>query len=1058
MKQIRGAGGGGGGGSSSSPAQQRNAVISPDSLVSRQLARVLDLVSEGEIEGLVAGYQSIYLDGTPLQNSDGSLNFSGFTVETRSGSLSQGYIGGFPASESASSVSVEVRNGTPVVRMVSNPNANALRIAVAVPSLYYQDPTTGDVSGSAINLNIEVQPYLGGWVWVVGDTIAGKCTSRYSRNYHINLPGSGPWNVRITKTSGNTDAQTKCDLYWDAVTEIINAKLSYPNSALVGITIDSSQFASIPSRAYDLKGLRVKIPSNYNPLTRAYAGIWNGTFNVAWTDNPAWCFYDLVTNPRYGLGEFVTAAQVDKANLYTIAKYCDELVPDGFGGMEPRFACNMYLQTREDAFRVLSDMVSIFAGMLFWASGGLSCTQDAPDDAIYSFTNANVIDGQFSYSGSSRNVRHTTALVSYNDPSDKFTRKVEYVEDLEGILKWGLRQAETVAIGCTSRGQAHRLGKRILLSERYLTEVVTFKTGLEGTVPYPGAVIKVMDNNRAGARMGGRVKAATSLTLTLDAPVDMVFGTAYVLTIIKPDGSLEERGVVNASGSQSILTVTLAFSTVPNAQSVWVLSSTALDAQLFKVVGVKENDGLIYEVTALQYNPSKYAAIEQNLKFEPMVTSILASATTQLPPRNMVISESLYQSGINTLDGNMTITWDAPLQTQYLSHYRVAWRYVSGNWTVLPDEGGQTVTVGPVLPGGVEVKVVAVNLAGVVSQPLTLSKTLLGKLVPPANVTGFSIQVVGPTAFLTWAPIADLDADHYEVRFSTEVTGVTWENAFAVQGNIAHPGTTKVVPSANGTYLIKAVDTSGIYSPDAALISTNVAQVNALNIVASLVEQPTFGGTKTNCTVVSNTLQLSVGQVAATYLLGTTVDIGVIGVSRLSYRLAGTMENRLDVMSTWVSLASREALSSVIPVGSYVTIQLRTTNDNPAGAPTWSAWRDLLLGDYSFRAVQFRVLISAPTTNETPAIARLEITVDMEDRTDGGNDVACTTAGLAVVYAPAFIGVPALAISAQGMATGDYYTLTAKSATGFTIRFFNASNTAIARTFDWVAKGYGYKG
>lgn len=1056
--KISGAGGGGGGGSSDASASSRAAIVSPDSLTSRQYAHVLDLVSEGEIEGLVSGHQSIFLDDTPLQNADGSYNFSGFSIETRSGGVSQDYIPGFAATESAYSVSVEVRAGLPVVRAVSNTNLDAVRVNVAVPQLYYQNPTTGDVSGAYVGLIVEVQPSGGVYQVAVSDTISGKASSRYNRNYRVDLPGDGPWNIRISKTTGDSTSDTQCDLYWDTLTEIIDAKLSYPNSALVGITIDSSQFSSIPSRAYDLKGLRVKVPSNYDPETREYDGIWDGTFKIAWTDNPAWCYYDLQTNPRYGLGEFVSEAQVDKANLYTIGRYCDEMVPDGFGGQEPRFTCNLYLQTREDAFKVLSDMAGLFAGMLFWSSGGLSCTQDAPDDSAYQFTNANVIDGEFRYNGSSRNVRHTTALISYNDPDDKFSRKVEYVEDPEGIAKYGIRQYESVAIGCSSRGQAHRLGRRVLLTERYLTETVTFKTGLEGTIPYPGAVIQVMDNNRAGFRMGGRVRSATISSVMLDAPVVLEAGESYLLTIIRPDGQLEERGIIGYDGELQELITVLPFSEVPNSQSVWVLSSSVLDAQLFKVVGIKEQEGLIFEVTALAYNPSKYAAIEQGLKFEPLQTSLLGPASIQSPPRNVTIAESLYRSGINSVDGQMTISWDAPTESRFLSYYRASWRYKDGNWTVLPDEGTQSVTVGPIIPGDVEVKVVAVNLAGVFSLPVSASAKLLGKTAPPSNVADFAIQVVGYASYLTWTPIADLDADHYELRYSPETTGATWENAIGVSGLVAHPGSTKVVPSANGSWLIKAVDSSGFYSRDAALLTTSVASLQALNAIELLVENPVFPGDKTGCIVDSGALQLAVGEISGVYVLGTTVDLGGIATARLSYRIAGGMSQRSNSMSTWALLSDLASLSGGVPLGGFVDVQMRMTLDDPSGTPAWSDWQSVQLGDYAFWGCQFRVLLNSPTTNETPALSLLQVSVDMEDRVDGGNDLACPSAGLGVSYSPPFIGVPSLAISAQGMAAGDYYSLSSKDADGFFIRFFNQSNVAVERTFDWVAKGYGYKG
>lgn len=1051
-KRISGAGGGGGGGSSRTP------VVSPDSLASVQYARVIDLLSEGEIEGLVDGHKSIFLDGTPLQNSDSSYNFRGYSVEVRNGSQNQSYIPGFPASENAYSVSVEVRAASPVVREISNPNVDAVRVNVAVPQLYTQNASNGDVYGASIGVKIEIKPAGAAWATVLTDTITGKASSRYNRNYRVDLTGTGPWQIRISKTTPDSDASTQRSLFVDALTELVDAKLSYPNSAIVGITIDASQFSSIPSRGYDVKGLRVKVPTNYDPATRIYSGIWDGSFKVAWTDNPAWCFYDLLTNARYGLGEFIAEYQVDKANLYTIGRYCDELVPDGFGGMEPRFTCNLYLQTREDAFKVLSDMAGLFAGMLFWASGGLSCTQDAPSDAIYQFTNANVIDGAFTYNGSSRNVRHTTALISYNDPLDRYARKVEYVEDAEGIAKYGVRQYETVAIGCASRGQAHRLGKRVLLSERYLTETVTFRTGLEGCVPYPGAVIHVMDNNRAGARMGGRVRAGAVDAVTLDAPVTLDVGATYLLTVIKPDGTMEERGILNAAGEHQTLIPAIDFTAAPSAQSVWVLSSTVLDVQQFKVVSVKELEGLIFEVTALAYNPRKYAAIEQNLAFEPLQTSLLPSISVQGPPRNVRVTESLYQSGINSVEGSMSISWDAPIEARYLSNYRVSWRYKNGNWTVLPDEGTKIVTVGPVIPGEVEVSIVAMNLAGVASVPATASATLLGKTAPPSDVSGFSIQVVGYATYLSWAPIADLDADHYEIRFSPETSMVTWDNAITVSGNVAHPGNIKVVPTSTGTWLVKAVDTSGMYSRNAALIMTDAGNLQAMNAVESLVEQPSFAGAKTNCIVDSSTLQLAVGHAEGIYVLGTTINIGGVATSRVSFRMAGSMVSRSDVMASWPSLSSRASLSGGEAIGGYVRVQMRTTNTDPGGAPVWSDWFDLALGDYSFYGAQFRILLGAPSVNFTPEISRLEITVDMEDRVDGGNDIACPVAGLSVSYAPPFIGVPSVAISAQGMATGDYYAITAKSADGFTIRFFNAANTAVARTFDWVAKGYGYKG
>lgn len=993
---IRGAGGGG---SKSSSSKQRAAVVSPDSLVSTQYARVLDLLSEGEIEGLVNGLQSVYLDDTPLQNADGSLNFAGFTIETRSGSPTQSYIGGFPSTESAYSVSVEVTHGTPVVRQVTNTNLDAVRINVAVPQLYYQNPKNGDVTGSSISLVIDVQPNAGTWQTLVSDTIAGKASSRYNRNYLVALPGSGPWNIRITKTSPDSDNDTARDLYWESLTEIIDAKLRYPNSALVGITIDASQFNAIPSRSYDTKGLRIKVPSNYNPATRAYTGIWDGTFQVAWSDNPAWCFYDLLTNERYGLGEFITPDQVDKAGLYTIGRYCDELVPDGFGGMEPRFTCNLYLQTREEAYKVLSDMAGLFAGILFWASGGLTCAQDSPADAVYQFTNANVIDGLFTYNGSSRAVRHTTALVSYNDPADRYARKVEYVEDTEGIQRYGVRQAELVAIGCASRGQAHRMGKRILLTERYLTETVTFRVALEYARCWPGAVIEIMDNDRVGSRLGGRIRTATTSSVTLDKAVTLEGGDSYVLSVILPDGTVEKRGVVPAVGEVQTLDVILPFSAAPIAQSVWVLTPTAIDAQLFKVTSVKELDGMLFEVTALAYNPSKFDAIEQNIAFEPLKTSLFESATVQAAPTNLVVGEALFQSSVATVDVRMDLSWDAPVAAQWLAGYRVSWRQNDGNWNQLPDQTATTAEVFPMQPGPVDVRVVAFNRLGVVSQPATASKVLVGKTAIPVDVTGFSVIKSAGFALVSWEMHPDLDVrvgGSVVVRHTPDTVDPAWENSYALDTFVGS-ATSGLCPLMTGVYMAKAIDSSGNYSADAAMFVATEGMVTGFTTVGSVIEDPGFSGAKIDVSNAGSAIQLdgvaliddlldpvdSWGTVDAlggivnqgSYAFSSVLDLGTVATRRFIADLAVGMfdvgdwvDARTDLIDDWPDI------DGVMVNDCDVTLYASTTDDNPSGSPAWGAWTPFFVADFTCRAARFRLDIESNNPQHNMLVTRLRVT------------------------------------------------------------------------------------
>ena len=541
---IIGAGGGGkgGGGASARVAQE-----APDSLRSKAYARVVDLISEGEIEGLVDGLQSVYLDDTPIQNADGTTNFSGVTLETRDGTQQQSYVPGFSSVENEVPVGVEIKASQPVVRSITDPDVDAVRIKVSVGQLTNQDTTNGDLNGSAVSFSIDRQVSGGGFVEVINDTISGKTTTKYQRSYYVPLTGNGPWEIRVRRvTADSTSSAIQNKTYLDSYTEVVESKLRYPNSALVALRVDASQFSAIPRRSYDMKLLRVRVPVNYDPGTRTYSGVWNGNFKIAWTDNPAWCFYDLVTSTRYGLGGYIPESQVDKWALYRVAQYCDQLVPNGLGGFEPRFTCNLYLQTREQAYKVVQDMASIFRGMVYWSGGAITVTQDAPSDAVYQFAPGNVVDGEFAYQGSSAKARHTVALVTWNDPDDFYRQKVEYVEDAAGIARYGIVQSDVVALGCTARGQAHRVGKWLLFSEQSESEIVTFRTGLEGAVVRPGDIIKVADPVRGGMRLGGRIAAATASTVTLDQelPADL----PWRLSVVLPNGTVEERLVGPVSG------------------------------------------------------------------------------------------------------------------------------------------------------------------------------------------------------------------------------------------------------------------------------------------------------------------------------------------------------------------------------------------------------------------------------------------------------------------------------------------------------------------------------
>lgn len=792
---IIGAGGGGkgGGGASARVAQE-----APDSLRSKAYARVVDLISEGEIEGLVDGLQSVYLDDTPIQNADGTTNFSGVTLETRDGTQQQSYVPGFSSVENEVPVGVEIKASQPVVRSITDPDVDAVRIKVSVGQLTNQDTTNGDLNGSSVSFSIDRQVSGGGFVEVINDTISGKTTTKYQRSYYVPLTGNGPWEIRVRRiTADSTSSAIQNKTYLDSYTEVVESKLRYPNSALVALRVDASQFSAIPRRSYDMKLLRVRVPVNYDPGTRTYSGVWNGNFKIAWTDNPAWCFYDLVTSTRYGLGGYIPESQVDKWALYRVAQYCDQLVPNGLGGFEPRFTCNLYLQTREQAYKVVQDMASIFRGMVYWSGGAITVTQDAPSDAVYQFAPGNVVDGEFAYQGSSAKARHTVALVTWNDPDDFYRQKVEYVEDAAGIARYGIVQSDVVALGCTARGQAHRVGKWLLFSEQSESEIVTFRTGLEGAVVRPGDVIKVADPVRGGMRLGGRIAAATASTVTLDQelPADL----PWRLSVVLPNGTVEERLVGPVSGRT--LTVTIPFSLVPQVDAIWMLASSIIEPQLFRVVSVAERDPGVHEVTALAHNPSKYAAIEEGLALQPRSITVLSDIPP--PPTGLAMQESLYR----VKDQAQVLVQVSWTEVQTAIAYRLSYRVAGGNFVSLPLTSANYAEIRDAQEGQYEFSLRAIGITRKESIPATLSGVVLGKTLPPSDVTGFTVQRRVSDLMIAWDELQDADLSGYEVR-----VGPGWDDAQLV----AKTSGTQMLhdQSAAGQYPyhIRAIDTSGNYS------------------------------------------------------------------------------------------------------------------------------------------------------------------------------------------------------------------------------------------------------
>lgn len=752
--------------------KQRTPVESPDSLVSIANARIVDLVSEGEIFGLVDGDNSVLLNETP------GPNFSGFSYEFRTGTQDQKYLAGFPAVENEITVGVELRTDAPYVRAFSDLNLSAVRVTFSVPALLQQNPSNGDTGGYTVEYALDVAEGGGPFVEVKRSAFSGKTTAGYERSERIDLPGNpvGGWTIRVRRLTPNSAKSTIADTTnIKAVTEIIDAKFRYPNSAVIGLSFNAESFGNaIPKRGYHLKGRLIRVPVNYDPETRTYTGIWDGTFKIAYSNNPAWIYYDLLLNTRFGLGNRISAAQVDKWTLYDIARYSDQFVDDGNGGQEPRFTCNLYLQTRADALKVLQDLAGIFRGITYWGAGQALVSADMPTDPVYTYTNGNVRNGKFNYKGSRRSTRYSVALVSWNDPTDMFRAKVEQVQDDALVARLGVKEISLANIGCTSQGQAQRAGRWALLTNRYETETCVFSVGLDGIRARPGQVVRVADNDRAGRRIGGRVKSATASTLQLDGAV----AVGEELTCILPTGEAETRTVTAATGMTA--TVAPAFSAAPVANSIWARESEELVAQLFRIVSISEGGPLEYTITAIKHVPEKYDAadfgtIVSQRPITSIPTSVQDAPTGVTATTNWKIDQ--YQA-VTT----MTISWQPALNA---TRYDVEWRRGEADWVYAGRVATTQLDVVGVYAGSYQIRVKAINSLNIMSLwAYSPALDLLGKTGNPPTITNLATASEVFAIRVTWGvPTGGEDTAFTELEIADSIDGA---NASPL-GQIGYP-------------------------------------------------------------------------------------------------------------------------------------------------------------------------------------------------------------------------------------------------------------------------------
>ncbi|MCI1899241.1 MAG: DUF1983 domain-containing protein [Enterobacter sp.] len=713
--------------------QTRTPVEAPDSIQSIARAKVLIALGEGEFAGGLDG-KNIFLGDsssyTPLQNADGSYNFNNVKYEFRSGTQDQDYIQGFPGIENELQVSYELKQAVPYVRAVSNTQLSALRIRLGWPTLLLQK-NNGDKVGTRVEYAIDLSVDGGPYETVVNGAVDDKTTSLYERSHRVNLPkASTGWQLRVRRiTPDSTSVNIVDTMRVVAVTEIIDAKLRYVNTALLYVEFDAKQFPNgIPQVVCNPKGRIIRVPDTYDPETRTYSGTWEGVFKWAWTDNPAWIYYDIILNERFGLGQRIDATQIDKWELYRIAQYCDQPVPDGKGGSgtEPRFRCNVYIQDRNDAWTVLRDLAGIFRGMTYWGDNKMYVLADMPRDVWHIYNHASVVEGKFTFSDPSETTRNTAALVNWSDPANHYKDTPEPVYDNDLAMRFDYRQLEMTAIGCTRQSEANRRGRWALLTNG-IGEVVTFSTGMD--VPPVGEVIGVAANELAGRTIGGRVSAVNGRNITLDRAADVKAGNRLFLNL--PSGTAQARTVQAVNGNT--VTVTTSYSETPEAECNWGVDSDDLFIALFRVTGTRDNNDGTFEVTGTTYNPDIYSAVDTGARLDERPVSVIPPGV-QAPPGNIVV-DSYSTVNQNIAITTMRIAWDA---VQGAVAYEAEWRRDSGNWVSVPRTSSLGFEVQGIYSGRYLVRVRAVNASDVSSVWATSSEVnLTGKVGNPPKPVGF---------------------------------------------------------------------------------------------------------------------------------------------------------------------------------------------------------------------------------------------------------------------------------------------------------------------------------
>ncbi len=837
-----------GAGGKKSSGSSRTPVEADDTVNSRAMASILDLLGEGVVGGLINGAKSIFIDGVALENEDGSFNYSGVTWDFRDGSQDQSPMPGFDFVETPKAVNTQLKTTNAVTVAIDNDDADRVRVIMKFPSLRSIDKKTGDTNGTSVQFKFQLANGNGSFYDVIATgesssdvTLTAKKTGVYYRSYEIQLPKPGrAYKVRVLRLSADSNDQYLFNDTWvDSIGEIVDTPMNYPNSVLVGLKVNSEQFgSSMPSRSYLIRGLKIRVPSNYDENTNTYNGVWDGTFKLLSSSNPAWILFDLLTNARYGLGKFVSESMIDLGQLYQIGRYCDEEVDDGFGGKEKRFAINTQITSRQDAYRLIQDIAGAFRGMVFWAGGMVNIMQDSPSDPVMLFTNANVKDGLFTYKGSARKDRPSVALITYNNKQDGYKQNVEYVEDQEAMARYGERKTEAVAFGCTSRGQAHRVGLWLLYTARMESDMITFTAGLDASFLMPGETVLIQNKYRAGKRNSGRIVSFTKNSITLDAPVSLKKSGSFI-RIINQEGKIVERDINETGDNITKVTFKTALATAdqPVANGVWTITEPDLVPMRARVVAIAQGETPgSFDITVVQNNASKYQAIDNGAALVPENTTVLDP--TYSKPSNLVISEGTYLSSPGNLSVKLMLAWEGKSPEYWVSWRRSDEGNVS-NWQSARATEEQYEIVNVAENGRYDFQLYSVSFGGKKSEIITAVYQVKGTMTPPGAPT--SLTAVGDyrNVVLNWVNPDSVDLAQINVYASKT-------NKLDTATLIAQAATTTFTHAGLGDnetwyYWIRAVNKRGMVGQPNSNLGTEATTRDVLSFLKDKITSSELG-------------------------------------------------------------------------------------------------------------------------------------------------------------------------------------------------------------------------